>query len=97
MFDAEIHVTDHADLRVRKRLGVPRKAVDRQVAKALAEGATHADFSGAMRRYLDHVFLKERRANNIRVHAGHIYLFAGNSLITCWPLPSKLRNAKPRQ
>lgn len=89
-------ITDHADQRVRKRLGLPRKAVDKQATAALERGAAHSDFSGSFRRYLDKVFLSERRASNMRVHAGHLYLFAGETLITCWALPPKFRNVKPR-
>lgn len=97
MFDADdFYVTDHADMRLRKRMGLPRKAVDRMVAKALAEGAGHGDFSGSFRRYLDRVYLKERHANNMRVLGGYLYLFAGTSLITCWPIPPKYRNVTPR-
>lgn len=89
-------ITTHADERVRKRLGLPRKAVEKQAAAALARGATHADYSGSFRRYLDKVFLSERNASNMRVHAGHLYLFNGDTLITCWPIPPKFRSVKPR-
>ncbi|AXQ68598.1 hypothetical protein HOU00_gp059 [Caulobacter phage CcrPW] len=92
----DVHVSEHADFRVRKRMGIPRKAVDRMVTKALADGASHSAFSGSMKRYLDHVYLKEGRANNMKVHAGYLFLFAGSTLITCWPLPPKYRNTKPR-
>jgi hypothetical protein len=89
-------ITDHADDRMRKRLGLPRKALDKQAAKALEKGATHADFSGSFRRYLDGVFLSERNASNMRIHAGHLYLFKDETLITCWALPPKFRSVKPR-
>lgn len=89
-------VTDHAEERVRKRLGLNRKAVDRQAQAALEKGARPSQFSGSFRRYLDGVALKERKANNLRVHAGSLYLFADAVLITCWPVPPKYRKVKPR-
>lgn len=92
----ETTLTEHAELRLRKRLGLNRKAAGRTAEKALADGATHSQFSGSFRRYLDKVYLQERGANNMRVHAGHLYLFAGETLITCWPLPPKYRNIKTR-
>lgn len=91
------HVTDHADLRVRKRLGIPRRAVEKQVAQALEHGATHSQFTGKFRRYLDGVFLAERKASNMRVYGGYLYIFAGEDLITCWALPTDFRNIKPRR
>ena len=94
---SDIQVTEHADLRVRKRLGLPRRAVERQAAAAMEQGATHGQFTGKFRRYLDGVYLRERSANNMRVHAGHLYIFVDDILITCWPLPPHFRNIKPRR
>lgn len=90
------HITDHADLRVRKRLGLPRKAVEKKVTEALKNGATHFQFAGSFRRYLDKVYLTERAATNMRVHNGYLFLFCANDLITCWQLPAKYRSVKPR-
>lgn len=94
---SELHVTDHAELRVRKRMGIPRRAVERQAAAALEKGATHGQFTGKFRRYLDGVFLAERSANNMRVHGGVLYIFRDQTLITCWALPADFRNIKPRR
>lgn len=96
MSDDDPYITNHADLRVRKRLGLPRKAVEKKVREALLNGATHFQFAGSFRRYLDKVYLTERAATNMRVHAGYLFLFNANDLITCWPLPSKYRGVKPR-
>ncbi|USN15554.1 hypothetical protein KIKIMORA_04360 [Brevundimonas phage vB_BpoS-Kikimora] len=90
------HVTEHAELRARKRMGIPRKAVQRQAETALEQGAPPKAFSGSFRRYLDGLYLSERKATNIRVHGGNLYLFAGESLLTCWPVPQRYRSSKPR-
>lgn len=92
----ELDVSDHADLRMRKRLGIPRKAVERQAQAALAHGARHRDYAGSFRRYLDRVYLSERAAPDMRVHGGFLYLFNKGVLITCWPVPPKYRSIKPR-
>jgi hypothetical protein len=91
----DLDVSDHADQRVRKRMGLPRKAVERMVTSALTEGAARQQYSGSFRRYLDAVYWKEQSANNMRVHSGYLFLFAGSVLITCWVLPTKFRNTKP--
>ncbi len=87
-------VTQHGETRMRKRLGLPRKAVARMAEKALREGAQHKQFSGNFRRYLDAVYLAERRANNMRVYGGTLYLFDDECLITCWVLPHKFQNIR---
>lgn len=91
------HITDHGEHRVRERLGLKKKAVKRLAERALTEGATHGQFSGRMKRYLDRVFLDHRNASNMRVLNGYLFLFAGESLITCWALPPAFRDAKPGQ
>jgi len=88
-------VTKHGGQRIRERLGIPKKAVAKLAEKALTEGATHAQFAGRMKRYLDRVFLDHRNANNMRVLNGYLFLFYGENLITCWALPQSVRDAKP--
>lgn len=89
-----LHVTDHAELRVRKRMGLPRKAVEKMAQTALERGVRHHQYAGSFRRYLDGVFLKERTANNMRVHANYLFLFDEGDLITCWAIPAEFRNVK---
>ena len=84
-------VTNHALKRCRKRLGVPKKAVEKMVGEAWERGLCHKDFSGSFRRYLDGVFLRERCGNQMRVHNGHLFLFSGNTLVTVWGLPPRYR------
>ena len=87
----------HGTERVRQRLGLPAKAVDRAVRNALARGTKRTEFSGSLRRYLDLLWHKGRERNaadNIIVYGQIIYLFAGDLLVTTWPLPPKYRNRK---
>ena len=89
-----MEITRHGEARLRERMGVPKKAVARLAERALAEGKTHGEFAGAIKRYLDGVFLEYRNATNMRVYAQHLFIFAGEKLITAWLLPSKFRNRK---
>ena len=85
-----ISVSKHGAKRVRKRFGVPKKAVERVVNRAFFEGRHHADCNGSLRRYLDKQFLSGgAHANNMRISSGHLWLFHGNTLVTLWSLPSK--------
>lgn len=89
-------VSRHGDDRVRERLGLPRKAVEREAAKALEHGRPRTEFSGSFRRYLDALFHQgEYRAAEMRVHNQYLFLFASDhTLITAWLLPVKWRRRK---
>lgn len=87
-------VSRHGASRLRERMGVPKRAIEKLAADALTKGKKHSDFAGSMRRYLDGVFLEHRTANNMRVFAQHLFVFDGDTLITAWMLPSKFRNRK---
>lgn len=69
-------------------MGVPKRAVARMVAKALAEGLQPADFSAPLRRFLAGITLHSGEDGNIRVYNHHVFLFANNVLITAWRLPT---------
>ena len=88
-------VTQHGEKRVRKRMGLPKRAVQKLAERALTEGVDHGSFSGSFKRYLDGVFLSKQNADNLRVFHGFLFLFSCETLITCWPLPNRFRNAKP--
>lgn len=86
-----LHITEHARARVRERLNIPKKAVDRVVINAFENGKKHSDFSGKFRRYLDGVFLKHCNATNMRVHGHHLFIFDNETLITAWIVPPMFR------
>lgn len=88
-------VTRHGEKRIRKRIGLPKKTVQRLADAALVEGSRHSDFAGSFRKYLDAVYLEHRNANNMRVYRGNLFLFNGSTLITCWVLPNRFRHTKP--
>lgn len=86
-------VSAHGHDRVQQRLGLPSKAVDRNVANALARGRKRTDFSGDTRKYLDKLWQKGRATNaavDILVYGSVVYLFKGTILVTTWPLPARL-------
>ena len=86
-----MYVTRHAEMRIRERLGIPRSAVRRNVAKALNEGIPYYETNGPLKTYLRWLFLQKQEANNIRVMCHYVYLFKEELLITVVPLPSKYR------
>lgn len=75
-------ITDHAFERCKERCGWHRKAAQRMATLALNEGIGHKDTKGALKRYVDGIYLSERNANNVRIYGRHVFLFAGVTLIT---------------
>lgn len=84
-------------MRVKKRLGLPTKAIPRQVNNAYSRGRKREEFKGPIRKYLDFLWYKGRNtqaATDIIVYGNAIFLFAGRILVTSWPLPARFRRTK---
>lgn len=90
MDDKTIDLTRHAEKRIRQRLGINKKAVERNAEKALQYGVTHAEATGRLCKYLDGIFLRNFRPTNMRVYNHSTYLFRDTKLITVLPLPRDL-------
>ena len=83
-------VTSHAQLRTRKRVGIPKKAVARASGRAMARGVRAEETWGGLRNYLDTLYWRGNGvANNMRVYGGFIYLFHDETLITVLNVPPK--------
>lgn len=76
---------------------IPRRAVERTAAIALAEGMTRAQARGALREWLDGKVERHPDGDNIRIHGENLWIFAGDILLTCYPLPAEHRRAANRQ
>ena len=88
--ESNVKITKHGSKRVRERLGVNKKSVARTAERALNEGLDHNDLTGVLRKYVDRVYLKEKKANNIKVYGDKLYVFKDNILITVLQLSTKL-------
>lgn len=86
-----MRVSRHGEYRTRKRVGVPKSAVKRLAAKAMAEGITRHDTHGPLRRYLDALYYYNESANNIRIWGEKVWIFSDHTLITVLDLPQKYK------
>lgn len=91
-----VHVTKHGGERIGERCGLRRKAIQRLADTAFSRGARMHDFSGSFCRYLESIYLSQGNANNLRVYAEKIWLFADTTLITIWHLPNEYKAAANR-
>lgn len=90
---AEVVITRHARQRMRERLGLPKRAVQRHAQRAYDEGLHHGGVSGAAGRYLDALYFKNRCANDLRVYGEFVFVFANGVLITVHEIPNRLKGA----
>ena len=61
------------------------------------KGLTHAETTGALHEWISNKYLKEQRANNIRIYGDKCYMFRGQDLITILTIPTaELRNIAVR-
>lgn len=90
--DNEINLTSHAKKRLKKRLGLPKSALIKAAQTAFDVGVNHSDTKGSAKRYLTHLFFKNKTATNLRVYGDFVYVFCGLTLVTVHQLPLKYRN-----
>ena len=90
--DKGLLVTRHGKKRSRERVGIPKRAVDKNAKTALEKGLRYEDTAGALRRYLDYLYWRGNgAANNMRIYGNHVYLFHGEVLITVLNVPPEHR------
>lgn len=89
-------ITDHAQKRIRKRMGANKKTVSKLSDLAFKNGITHSETTGSLRRYCDRLYLSHRIPNNMRVYNQRVFLFKDNILITVVNLPQKYNRAEQK-
>jgi hypothetical protein len=86
-------ITQHAKERIRERVGIPKRSVDKNAEQALTYGVTHKEATGRLKKYFEYLFLSHGIGANIRLYANNVYIFTREKLITVLPLPNAHRNA----
>ncbi len=81
-------VSRHAVKRIRQRLGLPKKAAQADVERALERGLKIEDCVGRLRRYLDYMRHTHGDTCEFRVTPSAVYVVAGDVLVTVFPLPN---------
>lgn len=86
----QVKMTNHSIQRTKDRLGLSKKIADKNAQKALEFGITHSETKGNLKKFLDKLYLSERKANNMRIYNHNVYCFDNKTLITVINLPSNL-------
>lgn len=82
-------ISEHARSRLKERCGLPKKAIEKNVALAFEKGLTHSDARGPLKRYFDSLYFYNKAANNIRIYGQFVYIFTNEELVTVFPLPHR--------
>jgi len=72
-----------------KKDWVGKKTLDRMMQIAYDDGIRHSDCKPALRRFVDYVWFKTKKPNQIRIHGEVIFLFHNETLITVYRIDSK--------
>lgn len=80
----------HAEQRIRKRLGLPRRAVARWLAQADQQGLRRPRMSGGLRAYCDELAHKRAYACDVMLHGGVVLLVRDRRVVTVWQVPKRL-------
>lgn len=83
-------LTKHGQERLRKRLGLNKKAMERSFQSALEKGKRTSEFKGRFRKYLDAIS-QEYRTTPV-IYGQNIYIVnKENVLITVFQVPSEYK------
>lgn len=82
--------TNHGRERIRKRTGIPKASVDKQIERVLANGKPVSELRGAFKKYVDY---KCRFYKTRAVLYGNVLYFFGNEdqLVTTHPVPGRFK------
>ena len=82
-------ITDHAKDRLKERMGLNKKSINRVCILALERGYKHSDFTGSFGKYLDKLYLSHKNANNMRIYNNEVFIFNNETLVTVIDIPQK--------
>lgn len=86
-----IYVTPHAMKRMRQRLGLNRRSLEREVIRVLRCGVRGEEAQGELRRWVDKMMWKQTEAGtSVRLTTSGAFIIRGSTLVTVLPLNGRL-------
>lgn len=83
-------LTKHSISRLEQRCGVSKKNAPKVAKRAFRTGITHAETHGELHRFLDSIYLSQKKGTNMRIYGNAVYVFTGDVLITVIRIPDNL-------
>jgi|SRR5574344_289837 hypothetical protein len=88
-----MRITNHAEKRMKKRMGAGKKDFEKIAQKAIDFGIKHSEVRGNLLQFVNKVFLSHHKGANIRIYQQKVFVFTKDFvLITVLPVPSNLIN-----
>lgn len=86
-------ITIHAEKRLKERLGLQKKALQRAADTAYDKGIKHSETTGNLNKWITKLYFQNKNANNIRLYNDKAWIFAGMNLVTVLQIPSSLKKS----
>jgi len=86
-----VYITKHAEKRLKERIGLNKKVLQRAAETAYEKGIRHNETIGNLNKWVTAKFFQNTNANNIRLYNDKAWIFAGDRLITVIQIPSSLK------
>lgn len=83
-------LTKHSITRLEQRCGVSKKNAPIVAKRAFKQGITHAETHGNLHRFLDTLYLSQKKGTNMRIYGNAVYVFKEDVLITVINIPNNL-------
>lgn len=85
-------LTKHSISRMQERCGITKKNAPIVARRAYRTGLTHSQTSGELHKFLDSIYLSQKKGTNMRIYGNAVYVFKGDVLITVIRIPDNLMN-----
>ena len=86
-------VTKHTGKRLRERMGLGKKSIQRAAETAFDKGIKHCETTGNLNKWVTSLYFNNKTANNIRLYNDKAWIFAGKNLITVLQIPASLKKS----
>lgn len=83
-------LTKHAISRMKERCGISKTNAPKIARRAYAKGITHSQTTGNIHKFLDSIYLSQKKGTNMRVYGNAVYVFKRDVLITVISIPDNL-------
>lgn len=83
-------LTKHSISRLEQRCGVSKKNAPTVARRAFRTGITHTETHGNLHRFLDSIYLSQKKGTNMRIYGNAVFVFKEDTLITVINIPKNL-------
>ena len=90
-------LTKHAISRMKQRCGITKANASKIARRAYRTGITHGETSGELHRFLDSIYLSQKKGSNMRIFGNAVYVFKKDVLITVIRIPDYLLTEIPNK